>query len=126
VPGDKSASPTPGKSRRTKMLDAGIFPDMPDLPYGQYLIDHLFEVGPTLSSGVGPSPLSFSEIESWQRQMCIELHPWELRLLRRLSAEYCAESQAATKQGAPAPFQSIAVLRLHQREQDAAEDAFFA
>jgi hypothetical protein len=60
-----------------------------------------------MSGGMGMAPLTFSELESWQRQIGIELKPWEVRLLRRLSGEYCAESSAATKADAPAPFKSI-------------------
>lgn len=58
-----------------------------------------------MAGGMGPVPLTHSELQSWQDQVGIELQPWELQLLRRLSKEYVAESGNATDRGCPAPWQ---------------------
>lgn len=76
---------------------------MPGLP-APHLVGYLFEVGPTLSSGMGPAPLSFSELSAWQSQVGIELQPWEVRLLRRLSLDYLLALQKAKDPACPAPW----------------------
>lgn len=85
------------------MQKDGIEPEMPPCD-AQYLLDYFWEVGPTLSGGMGESPLTFQEIQSYQDQIGIELQPWEVRLLRRLSAEYLSESHRSTKLNYPAPW----------------------
>lgn len=78
--------------------------DMP--PCGaQYLAAYLFEIGPTLSSGMGDGPITHSEIAAWMGNTGIELDAWQARTLRRLSLDYLGESQAATQRGRPAPWQ---------------------
>ena len=113
-------------SRRDAALDKGGSIEMPELECGDYLIKHLFDVGPTLAGGMGNSPITYSEIEAWQRITGIELLPWEAGLLRRLSAEYLAESSAATKHDRPAPFgRPVSVRRSTQKEIDRKLDSFF-
>lgn len=97
---------------------------MPSIRAGEYLVHYLFEAGPTMPGGMGPAPLTFVELESWQRQAAIDLDPWEVRLVRRLSVEYCAESQAASKPDAPPPFKSSDVRRLQQAKIDRALNEF--
>lgn len=94
------------KSRREAMEDNGITPGMPPLEWGEYLIGYLFEFGPSMAAGMGCAPISASEIESWQRLLGVEFHPWESRLLRRLSCEYTGESALASKPDRPAPFET--------------------
>ena len=113
-------------SRRDATLEKGGLIDMPELECGDYLIRHLFDVGPTLAGGMGNSPLTYSEIEAWQRITGIELLPWEAALLRRLSAEYLAESSAATKPDRPAPFgRPVSTRRSTQKEINRKLDSFF-
>lgn len=77
---------------------------MPPLDWGDYLVEYLFEIGPTLPTGMGSAPLTPPVIESAQRLLGIEFQPWEARLLLRLSREYLAESLKATKDGCPPPW----------------------
>lgn len=74
----------------------------PEIPYieAAYLVVYLNEIGPVMPDG----PLTFGEIESWQRQTGIELQPWEVRLLRSLSMEYGNESIRAKKTECPPPY----------------------
>lgn len=98
--GEKS----PRKSRKELLTDEGIEPEMPPLEWGAYLVDYLFEVGPTAFVGMGVAPIPPPFLESWQRQIGLALYPWEVRTLLRMSAEYAGESAAATKVDRPAPF----------------------
>lgn len=79
-------------------------PDMPPVDGAEYILGYLWEIGPTMAGGMGPAPLSHGEIRSWMQNVGIELEAWESRLLRRLSVEYIAESQAATDPKRPAPW----------------------
>ena len=81
----------------------GIEPDMPDID-ARYLVDYLFEIGPTMVAGMGEAPLSAQEIKAWQDLCGIDLQPWEFRLLRRLSRDYLAESYKAENPACPPPF----------------------
>jgi hypothetical protein len=85
------------------MQKDGINPAMPpnDAPH---LLEYFWDVGPTIHGSMGESAVDWPQIESWQRQTGIELQPWQVRLLRRLSGEYLAESQKATKPNYPAPW----------------------
>jgi len=71
-----------------------------------YLLDFLWEIGPTLLAGMGTGPITFGEIRAWTELTGVELDPWEVRFLRRLSHEYLSESHNATKRGAPAPWRA--------------------
>lgn len=94
--------------------DEGVEPEMPPLEWGEYLIGWLFEVGPTVFTGMGAGPVPPPNIESWQRQSGLTLSPWEFKTLLRLSAEYSGESSLATKPDRSAPFaESSDAQRLH-------------
>ena len=113
-------------SRRDAILGKGGSIDMPELECGDYLIKHLFDVGPTLDGGMSSGRITYSEIEAWERKTGIELLPWEAALLRRLSAEYMAESSAAAKHDRPAPFGRPGIVRRStQKEIDRKLDSFF-
>ena len=92
--GDKSKEPE--KSRRATLGDTIEMPPCD----GGYLVGYLFEVGPTM----GESPVTHTEIESWQRNTGIELNSWEARTVRSLSIAYMNESHKATKRDCPAPY----------------------
>ena len=102
-------------SRLNKMQADGIVVDMPPCD-ALYLVAYLFEAGPTMPSAMGETPLSHSELESWQRNTGIHLQPWECRAMKRLSIEYMSEAQKATDPGRPAPYTSA---DLSQQTRDA-------
>lgn len=72
-----------------------------------YLVDTLLEAGPASGGGLGPQPLTWTDLNAWQRATGIELAPWEARLVRRLSAEYLDEHQRAREPTATPPWESI-------------------
>lgn len=93
------------QSRLKKMRHDGVEPSLPDVPT-QYLIEYLFEVGPTISTGMGPAIIGWRDLQSWQELLGISLHPWELRILRKLSADFLAQSLKSEKLDCPAPYLS--------------------
>lgn len=95
--------------RRKKIEANGGEIVMPPVEIGAYLIDHLWDVGPVGSSGMGASTLTYAELSAWQRCAGIELQPWELRIFRLLSADYVMESKQAEKPECPPPFNAPTV-----------------
>lgn len=89
---------------------------MPPLEWGRYLVDHLFEMGPTMAAGAGSGPLTFAEMEAWQRLTGVALTPWESQLIRQLSNEYLAESFDATQENRPAPYRGQALIQQQDRD----------
>lgn len=80
-----------------------MMPQLPPLRF-DYLSRVFFEVGPTLQSGMGPAPLSHQELRSYQDNVGLVLSPWEVRTLRRLSAEWIGEAQRAEAHDATPPW----------------------
>jgi hypothetical protein len=57
----------------------------PELPLGARHIWRAFlELHRTRSGGFGPGPITYAEIDAWQRTMCLRLLPWEIFALRRV------------------------------------------
>lgn len=79
---------------------------MPPVDIGAYLIDHLWDVGPAGSSGMGPAVITYAELNAWQQCAGVELQPWETRILRLLSADYVTQGNQAEKPDCPAPYSS--------------------
>lgn len=91
----------------TMRIDSGGKIDLPDLePYLQYIVNLLFEAGPSSAGAQSAIALTWVDMQAWQEGIGISMPPWLLRLLRRLSADYVAESNAAQADDAPPPWQS--------------------
>lgn len=95
-----SKPPPPGRPRRKDCEQYQIDPVMPPTPSLGYLLEYLFEFGPTS----GEQPIGGLELEAWERLLGIEWHPWESRLMHKLSKAYISEMHAATKRDAPPPW----------------------
>lgn len=94
-----------GRSRLAQLRDDGAFvPTPPVADDARTLLEQFLEVGPVGHGAMGPVPISFSEIDAWQRTTGIELLPWEARLFRRLSVEYVDELARAESPNAEAPW----------------------
>lgn len=107
-PGGK---PTPKRdedtrSRLERFQADGIEPDMPPL-VAPWIVEHLMEIGPIESAGMGVAPIGWRTIHAWQEVTGAVLQPWEARLLHRLSAEYVMESRRAEKANCPAPWSDV-------------------
>lgn len=105
--------PAPPEISRREALRSSKTPiEMPPLEWGGYLLDYLFEFGPTVPAGMSAGPVTGAELMAWQELLGIEFQPWEARLLRRLSSEYLDESHKATARDCPPPFGTAPVLRM--------------
>lgn len=89
---------------------------MPAFDEGEYLIAYLYELGPTVASGMGAGPVTFAEMAAWQAARGFELAPWEARLLRRLSVDYLAESNRATKRDCLPPWGGSIAVRVSRNK----------
>jgi hypothetical protein len=95
-------------SRLSQLAQQGITePEMPDCD-ARYLIDYLFEIGPTQ----GDAPLSHTELRAWQHNIGISLQAWELRFLKRLSVEYLGQYRDAAEPDCPSPWAEAPYAKL--------------
>lgn len=101
----KAAQPEPGRLSRLAALADGVQPDLPDIDHAlSHFVEWLMEAGPVSAAGMGPVPLTWRDLEAWQRCIGVTLRPWESRLLRRLSMDYLTELQKAEAHDAPRPW----------------------
>lgn len=80
-----------------------ILPDIETEHSAGYLVGLLNEAGLMSSSGMGPVPLSWLEIDAWIRCTDLELTTWERLTIKRMSEEYVAE-RCETDPRRDAPF----------------------
>lgn len=78
-------------------------PDIENEHSAGYLIGLLNEAGLMSSSGMGPVPLSWLEIDAWLRCTELDISVWERLTIKRMSEEYVAE-RCETDPNRPAPF----------------------
>lgn len=77
--------------------------EMPAVENYGYLIDWLFvELGPTMQSSMGSSPLTFEEIYAWGKD--INLTTWEASTLKKLSLDYWSMLHTGSEKNCPAPY----------------------
>ena len=69
----------------------------------EYLFHYLMSAGACINTGMGLVPLSWQELESWQKQQGITLSPWELSIIRQASAVYVEQHHISTKVDCPPP-----------------------
>jgi hypothetical protein len=74
---------------------------IPDLGNAQFLVDWLFEVGPT----TGEQRLEWVQLESWQRQTGVELDEFCAVALVKMSGAYLGMLHEAREPNCPAPFE---------------------
>lgn len=79
-------------------------PDIPAAGLGAYLMGHLFDAGPVVSTGQGAAALNWRDLAAWQSGTGIELQPWEARIVRALSQAYLNSAIAANNPDCPAPY----------------------
>lgn len=77
-------------------------PDVETEHSAGYLIGLLHEAGLMSSTGMGPVPLSWIDIDAWLRTMELSLPVWEKMTIKYLSEVYVNERLSATDpQGLP-------------------------
>lgn len=82
---------------RRRSIEASL--DGPcDLPDGyEYIVEWLFEVGPVMAGGYGPTVLTFTEIAAWAALRKITLTDWDAAALRQTSTAYLSEINRKAK-----------------------------
>ena len=75
---------------------------MPLVNGHQYIIEWLFDVGPTMMSSMGNSPLTFEEIYAWGKD--IDISHWEASTIRKLSIDYLSMLHHGSEPDCPVPY----------------------
>lgn len=109
----KTAAAAPRFSRLDLLKRDKITPQMPPNP-APHIVEWLIDIGLSESHGMGQSPISWREINEWQRATSIELAPWEAKLIRTLSVAYLAEGRIAESETCPPPWRG----EVSQRERE--------
>lgn len=116
---------TPEGSKETRLtsfkkVDASHhlleLPDIETDHAAGYMISLLHESGLMSSSGMGPIPLSWLEIESWLRCTERELPLWERKTIKLLSEEYTSELVQAKDKGRPPPYTKAVIVEELDRK----------
>lgn len=96
------------KSRLTALKessgDDSTFLQFPELDGADYMIGLFQEAGLTMPNGMGVTPLTWQEIESWLRVTELHLSVWEKLTIREMSEAYTAELLKASDKTATAPY----------------------
>lgn len=96
------------QSRIEMAAQSGGDVDMPELAAGLMPIVHmLFDAGPISGAGQSAATLSWTDLDAWQRTTGTVLPPGQLRLLRRMSAEYLSEMSRASESDPPPPWRRV-------------------
>ena len=103
-----NAVPEGSKKSRLKFYkeqdEESNFLKLPPIEGAEYLVGLLNEAGLLTSNGMGASPLTWAEIESWLRCTQLELTTWEILLVKQMSEVYVGEYSQASEKARPAPF----------------------
>lgn len=86
------------------MLENSPHGELPELLWGDHLIDSLMEFGPANSGPMGGlTSVTFQEMEAWARMTKTEIPGYEAVLLKRLSQDYVAQHRISTDPQCPMP-----------------------
>ena len=90
---------------------------MPQIEAGAHLLEILFEVGPSKSSGMGQQ-IGIDEIDlvAWQYNQGVSLSPWEAKAVRTLSKEYAYMLGQASDVNCPPPWVDPNILSEQRRQ----------
>lgn len=88
-----------------------LYPDNP----APHITDWLFEIGPTVPTGMGEAAISWEAMDAWCNRTGVDLDPWECRTLRKLSQAFINQRHDAKKPDCPAPY-SIEAIEAQQAE----------
>src|SRR6185369_15689079 len=84
-------------------------PDMPPVYGAGHLLGDLFnpgEVGVQMAAGMGAVAIDHDAIRAWMENTGARRGAWECRFLVRLSQDYTAESNKATKRDRKPPWKA--------------------
>lgn len=94
---------------------------MPPLGAGAYLIEILFEIGPSRPVGFGGhSAIDEIDLAAWMANQNVTLKPWEAKTVRHLSREYAAMLTEAVEPNTPPPWVDPNMMTEERRQKIAA------
>lgn len=97
-------------SRVEELENHGKEFELPELMLPR-LFDHLMKCGAYLDTGMGRVPVTWLEIDAWQRFQGIELTPFEVNAIKRASVAYVVQMQLAQEPNCPPP---VSVVKIDQ------------
>lgn len=68
-----------------------------------FLVNYAFECGVSLNSDFGMTPITWQEVNAWQKAT-LNNDPWIAKIVKKLSSDYVSEFKAAKDQGRPSPI----------------------
>jgi hypothetical protein len=74
-----------------------------------YLVNFFRELGSCLQTGMGLIPLTWQEIESWQRQNGLELKAWEVKALKLASSAHVSQVAISANPNCPPPNKAVEI-----------------
>ena len=77
---------------------------LPEIEYGEWIIEYLMEIGPAGSNGMGLCPICYTEINAWINTTKTEVSPWDVNMIRHLSRVYVSQYNDSKDKNAPAPY----------------------
>ena len=77
---------------------------MPDRGDLGYIIDWVFEAGPSVQGGMGPAPLDWQTIHHWKSLMGLDLEPKESFAIRHLSSCFVDQQIKSKDAKCPPPW----------------------
>lgn len=96
------------RSEQYKAIDENhTMLELPDIEHEHaagYLIGLLYEAGLMSSSGMGPVPISWVEIDAWLKTTEMSITVWERAMIKKLSEAYVSELSRATEKTRQAPY----------------------
>ena len=110
-------------SRLDEMVAAHVTPPLPPNPMPHF-VGWFVELGMIEAAGMGAAPISWSEIDAWQRSVGIRLTSWEARLMRSLSACFLAQKSKSELTTDPSPC-SLPASASGRAADEAGLDALF-
>lgn len=103
-----NATPEGSKKSRLKAFreqdEESNFLKLPPMEGADHLVGYLMESGIAMSNGMGLTPLTWQELESWLRVTGLPLSTWEKLMLREMSEAYVNEFSQASAKDRPAPY----------------------
>lgn len=90
---------------------------MPPLGAGAYLVEILFEVGPSKPIGMGGNcAIDEVDLAAWMANQQVNLNPWEAKTVRQLSREYAAMLNEAVEPNTPPPWVDPNLMTPERRD----------
>lgn len=99
---------TPGESKASRLKvrkEKGLSFDLPKIDGLERIIQYLEDLGYAERGVSGLETISWQEIKSWTRMTQLDIKPWVLKMLRRLSSEYAYQASISTEMNCPAPYE---------------------